>query len=267
MPSNFLLLLPLVGGYLFNHILHKLRFRAQTLTGHRLILEAAVTGLAFLGIARVITVGYASYGRPELLSLWGRLAGEADYAGTAALSVVLAPLAAAAGNLILGFARRRRIPESRYSHRPRWQRPLLRWRDASRDYYLDRAIRNSGNALQKLLHQVAVTGWKGVSVGVTMGNGKIYAGYVTTSPNLSPRDEYVSLFPLLSGHRDRETLQIVYDFAYPLERFLELAAVHEVVVALPVSEIKSAHLLDEEYYVAEIKRLEAAKRSKGQPAG
>lgn len=254
MPSNFLLLLPLVGGYLFNHVFYKYRFRAQALAGHRLILEAAVSGLVFLGIARIVTVLLQIY-LPEFFSWWPTLAGKTSFAGTSVLAVLLAPLTAWIANLGCGFWSRSRVPKSRYADKTWGKKHIYRWRQASREHFLDKAIQTSGNALQKLLHQAAVHNVV-LSIGVTMDNGKIYAGKVTASPNLSPSDEYVSMLPLLSGHRDPQSLKIIYDTLYPVGKFERLADDHNVVVALPVSEIKSAHLLDEEYYVNEIERLE-----------
>lgn len=267
MPSNFLLLLPLVGGYLFNHGFYKLRFRAQALTGHRLILEAAVSGLAFLAVARLFVALLLPLIVPKsVLAEWSVISGRTPFSGTSVLGVLLAPLSALAANLCVGYKHRDEVAEEKYAHKPRWLRDVYRWRQASRDFYLDKAIRRSGNALQKLLHQVATRGKSGISVGVTMANGKIYACEVTTSPNLSPTDEYVSVLPLLSGHRDRDTQQIIYDLAYPIAKFQELAAINQVVVALPVSEIKSAHMLDEEYYESEVERLkEAAEKAKLSP--
>lgn len=55
MPSNLLLLLPLLGGYGFIHLFYFTRFRAQTLEGHRLIFEAAMWGFGFVLPARVLT--------------------------------------------------------------------------------------------------------------------------------------------------------------------------------------------------------------------
>jgi len=88
-----------------------------------------------------------------------------------------------------------------------------------------------------------------------MTNGKIYAGLVVTSPNLSPHDSYVSILPLMSGHRDPKTLKIEYDFAYPVNQLLKLGGHCGVVVALPVADIRSAHMLDKEYFERERDRL------------
>lgn len=257
MPSNFLILLVIISGYLFNHSSHKLRFRAQTLAGHRLILEAAVSGLVFLAGARALAWGLREFILPqELLSWWWSFSGGLQFAGASVIALILAPVFAFGANLCVGCRQRDLIPvdnDARW-----WWNGPDRWRRASRQYYHGEAIRKSGNPFQKLLHQAATHAEDGLTIGVTMTNGKIYVAQVIASPNLSPADEYVSVLPLLSGHRDADTLKIVYDTLYPVPKFQQLAAMHEVAVALPVPEIKSAHMLDEEYYAAEIKRLSKA---------
>lgn len=90
MPSSLLLLLPLLGGYLFNHFSHILRFRAQTQTGHRLILEAAATGVVFLGLARAIALALMWLDWPEsLLGVWPAVTNGIQFVGTAILTVAL----------------------------------------------------------------------------------------------------------------------------------------------------------------------------------
>ena len=249
MPSSFLLLLPLVGGYLFNHICHIGRFRSQSLMGHRLVFEAAVTGLIFLGGARVLTVSLMLLRVPHwLIKLWPVLTNGTQFVGTSILAVVLAPVCAGLINLTTGYRHRDRaqLPEGRA---PLSIRKLTRsWR-ASRDWALSKAIQWSGNSFQRMLHDIAINGpLDGRAVGLTMSNRKVYAGWVTTSPNLLPTDEHVSLLPIISGHRDPGTLEINYDFAYPIEKFAQMAQHSEVVVALPVGDIVSAHMLDVDYF-------------------
>lgn len=186
MPSSLLLLLPLLGGYLFNHTFHRRRFRAQTKTGHRLIFEAAATGLAFLVVARVVTASLKAYGRPEwVLRVWPEVTGGVAFVGTSMLSVVLAFTTAVAWNLAVGFRHRDQVASDCAADRPL----LLRWFywfwESSYQYSLDLAVRVSGNALQRILHDVVVNGQvDGRCIGLTMKSGKIYSAWVTSSPNL-----------------------------------------------------------------------------------
>jgi hypothetical protein len=46
MPYNLLLLLPLIGGFLFVHLTHYFRFAAQRMDGYRLLFQSAIAGAA-----------------------------------------------------------------------------------------------------------------------------------------------------------------------------------------------------------------------------
>jgi hypothetical protein len=53
MPYN-LLLLPLIGGFLFVHLTHFFRFGAQRLDGYRLLFQSAIAGIGLSAAARLI---------------------------------------------------------------------------------------------------------------------------------------------------------------------------------------------------------------------
>jgi hypothetical protein len=53
MPYN-LLLLPLIGGFLFVHLTHFFRFGAQRLDGYRLLFQSAIAGICLSAAARLI---------------------------------------------------------------------------------------------------------------------------------------------------------------------------------------------------------------------
>ena len=53
MPYN-LLLLPLLGGFLFFHLTHYFRFGAQRLDGYRLLLQTAIAGTCLAVIAQLL---------------------------------------------------------------------------------------------------------------------------------------------------------------------------------------------------------------------
>lgn len=261
MPSNLLLLLPLLGGYLFNHILHRIRFRAQSLGGHRLVFEAALSGLFFLIPARALAflLAKASW-MGWLLERWPALTGSTSFVGTTVMAVLLAPISAVVLNLLEGFRY--------YQNDGEIVTPLACWQ-ASRDYSLDRAIRNSGNALQEILHEVAVRGFdEGATIGLTMSNGKVYTAWVARSPNLAPNDQYVALLPLMSGYRDPDTREIKYNYLYPIiERPELLEDLPEFNLTVPISQIESAHLLEAEFYLTALHDLLAEEQGEDVEAG
>lgn len=254
MPSSFLILCSLVAGYSFIHVYHRLRFRAQALSGYRLIIEASCAGLIALVFSRLACVGIHPLVPTFLLRAWSRLVNGVPFVGSTILAILFAILAAASFNLIQGFFHRGDIASDRKL--PWGLRHVMRFWTASRDHSLNTAIEKSGNGLQKLLHAAATSALvDGSAVGLTMSNSKFYVGFVTTSPSLSDADEYVSLFPLMSGHREPETQKVVYDFVYPIDTITELAEDREVVMVVPIAEIRSAHVLDADYLVTEMDRL------------
>ena len=55
-----LLLLPLLGGFLFFHLTHFFRFAAQRLDGYRLLFQSAIAGTFLSILARLIVLAIAA---------------------------------------------------------------------------------------------------------------------------------------------------------------------------------------------------------------
>src|SRR3954447_8273128 len=93
MPSNLLLLLPLLGGYWFIHIFNYTRIRSQALDGYRLVFESVAAGIGFSSLAYLIVLGI-DWLSPGASTLWHRVAPRiphlASALGGVALSVVSA---------------------------------------------------------------------------------------------------------------------------------------------------------------------------------
>lgn len=237
MPSALLPFLLLIGGYVFNHLLHPLRFRAQTLDGYRLVFEAGLTGCIFLLPARWMVQQL----KPLLvdwLSKWYAMTADTAFVGTTVLAFAMAPAAATAGNMLLGaYARRRlRVPSRLYAHHRQPIRFCVHCWKASREFSLAFAVDLSGNALQHIFYEAATRAREGFTVGLTLSNRRIYAALVTRAPNLSPADsQYVRLIPLMSGYRTEDRMEVTYDYAYP--------PTSKGLMTVAVSEIVSAHLL------------------------
>jgi hypothetical protein len=94
MPYN-LLLLPLLGGFLFIHLAHYFRFAAQRLDGYRLLLQSAIAGTCLVGIARLVVefLGLFDFGVAGL-TLWYRFF-PFPYSAESSLSLALGLLFAA----------------------------------------------------------------------------------------------------------------------------------------------------------------------------
>jgi len=57
------------------------------------------------------------------------------------------------------------------------------------------------------LFQKAATSSRMVSV--TLSSKKVYIGYILSTPNLSPGEQFVGILPIVSGYRDKDTLRLV----------------------------------------------------------
>jgi hypothetical protein len=243
-PSNLLLLLPILGGYLFIHFCFRFYFRAQALDGNRLIFEAAVAGFVLFLPCRLLT-SWLFHHAPGPREVWYGLAGRTPLLS----ALILTPL------LALGAAYIWNLCESTRA----WQRsrdeeaPDLRaFLDAGRERTLSWAVRRWGNSFQILLHEAAKRASREKQlVCLTMKDRKAFVGWVVKSPNLRANDSYVSLVPLMSGYREKDTLDLTFSVFYPVERYFgkdpELKA-EDFVVALPVAEITSARLFDLKLY-------------------
>lgn len=243
MPSNLLLLLPLVGGYAFIHLCYFTRFHAQTLEGHRLIFEAAVWGFLFVAPARGLTrfwLGEISW----LRGLWAELGGGTGYLGTLICALVLAPCSALAWNFAVAAwlqgAKEVREDEVPSTFREFMKPALL--------LALDKAILRSGDDLRILLHKAATRGRRKVTtVCLSMADGKVYLGVVTRPPNLRPDEKNLALLPVASGYRSKEDLRINWNVRYPVEQYGRSLDPDEFIVVLPMADIKNARLFDEDY--------------------
>jgi hypothetical protein len=85
------------------------------------------------------------------------------------------------------------------------------------------------------------------TIGVTLRNRKIYAGWVVEVPAPNRDLRHVSLVPLMSGYRDEKTLQPIYTKHYA-HRFGTNFAPSEDIVLMMVAldDLLSAHLLTED---------------------
>jgi hypothetical protein len=216
MPTN-LLVLPLLGGFCFVHILYYLRFRAQRLEGYRLLIECAITGAGLLAISRLLiaVVDYApapiwlfSY---RLRTFWCSFWPLED-AGTATIALFLGIFLPCIANCFYGKERAK-----------------------------DRALRRHSNALFRLLHDAASNQRP---IAVTLANNKWYAGMVTDSPSLDPQEAHFRLLPILSGFRRAENLKVEVTVYYKFSDDARLKA-SDMAVTLVLEDVKIANLFDE----------------------
>ena len=214
MPYN-VLLLPLLGGFLFFHLTHRFRFGAQRLDGYRLLFQAAIAGTCLALLARVITVVIELLFGSKLEYWWLRLS-PFEYSGSSALSLLLGPFVAVIWNLFV-----------------------------TKEKAKDIEIRNHGNALTKLLYQAQK---ENLLVSVTLDNRKWYVGWVAESPNLDPLELYFRLLPFTSGYRDKDSLEPVRLVFYDTALKEQNVNSNDLYITLPLKDVKIANLFNEDLY-------------------
>lgn len=221
MPFN-ILLLPLLGGYIFITYWTVTRFTARRYSGERLIIHSAIAGLVFLIIAFVATTEIAKL-QPSAVTWWSAHVPFA-YSGASILSFLL-------GALLW-------IP--------------LNW-FADRDERAAKVVADTGDFLEVLLDQ-SIRELKQVSI--TLKSGKVYIGFVTSAFDPADERKYMKMMPTLSGYRDSAThqLMIVQDYSEAYQNladddpaFLDRMA-DEFQLVLPIAEVASANLFDPAVY-------------------
>lgn len=214
MPYN-LLLLPLLGGFLFFHLAHYFRFGAQRLDGYRLLLQTAVAGTCLAILARLIDIVVEGVFGINVMSIWSFFS-PFEYSGTSALSFLLGPLLAAIWNLFVSKEEAKEIE-----------------------------IRKHGNALTQLLLRAQR---EKSLISITLDNRKWYVGWVTESPNLDPQELYFRLLPYRSGYRDNDNLTPVYTTFYDGPLNEGSFDKNDLIITLPLNDVKTANLFNEDLF-------------------
>lgn len=215
MPYN-LLLLPLLGGFLFFFTAHLFRFGAQRLEGYKLLFQSAIAGVILSFFARLFVLALATTAAGAWLERRWFVFSPFAFSATSALSMILGPLAALALNLFIPTGKAKDIE-----------------------------VRRNGSPLIQLLHHAA----KGhFLVSMTMDSRKWYVGWVLESPSLLPQERYFRLLPYMSGYRDKDTLETFRTVFY--EDVLKTPGVDagELVLTLPLDAVKIAGRFNENVY-------------------
>lgn len=207
MPYN-LLLLPLLGGFLFFFTAHLFRFGAQRLEGYKLLFQSAIAGVILSFWARLIVLGIALVPRGQALERYWSAFSPFAFSATSALAMMLGPLAALILNLFIGTDRAKEIE-----------------------------VRRNANALVRLFYEAANENFM---VSVTMDSRKWYVGWIVETPSLYPQEQYFRLLPYMSGYRDNSTLEtfrtVFYEDVLNTPEFDK----GELVLTLPLAAVKIA---------------------------
>jgi hypothetical protein len=164
MPFN-VLLLPLLGGYIFISNWNFTRFAAKRYSGERLLFHAALAGV-FLLVLSYILVQVIANARPDIESWWHAYV-PFNHFGTSLGALLLG--ATLWKPLNWGFSRQTEL-----------RRTIEAWND-----YLE-------ILLTEALEQTR-------QVSVTLKNGKVYVGFVVRTFDPAYDRRYIVVLPTMSG--------------------------------------------------------------------
>lgn len=215
MPYN-VLLLPLLGGFLFFRITHYFRFSAQRLDGYRLLFEAAIAGTCLAVLARLVNIVFELILGANIVDAAWSFFAPFTFSGTSALALILGPVVALIWNFFV-----------------------------SKEEAKQTEIRKHGNAFTQLLLRAQK---EKQLLSITLDNRKWYIGWVTESPNLDPQELYFRLLPYRSGYRDKDTLRTVYTTFYDGALSEGAFNQNDLIITLPLKDVKTANLFDEDLY-------------------
>lgn len=179
MPFN-LLLLPLLGGFIFTRYWNKTRYEALRSESERLLLLSSVWGLVFL-IAAFVSTSFLHAKAPGIAKWWNDHI-QIPYSGTACLSLLFGAL----GWLPLNFF----YPRARQ---------------------ISKLIEENGDRFELLLKEAQD---EGKMVSVTLKNGKFYTGFVKATLNPANRIKSVGIIPTRSGYRESNTKALIFTSEY-----------------------------------------------------
>lgn len=231
MPYN-VLLLPLLGGFVFISFWDRTRWHAYRAEKERLLMYAALAGLVCLGLAFLLTAI-----PPFVPCYWSEICPPTwwdshigiEHSGVGAFAFVLGAL---------GW-----WPANKIADR------IFKKTGGSKRHEFARVIRDHGGPLEQMLLRSMD---EDKAVMITLKSGKVYIGGLAAS--FTPdKDKTISLLPSKSGYRESVLHRLVLTTHYDTV-FSQIAADHsddekkatELIgafgVVIPVSEILSASL-------------------------
>lgn len=194
MPSLDLLLLPLLGGFLFVSQWYPTKYSALRSAGYKLLFMAAIAGVVFLFVSTLFATSiYNTTAGEWAAEQWHKYV-PFTHSGKAALSFLL-------GTFLWW-------PLNSLGQNFSWVK-WLRW--LSDDAAVERAIDRKNDPFEILLRESL--GDNDI-IAVTLKNGKVYIGKISTNLNPAFAVESIHLLLSRSGHRDPDTQKLTLDVDY-----------------------------------------------------
>jgi len=190
--AALLILLPIVGGHIFASSWYLTKYRCQREDGHRVYFSAIFYGLFlfltafFLRLILLSQVdGYAQFER-SFIELFVALSEDFENSHKTPIAIV--------GMYALFLGAVLWIPLNRVVGKKQWIWAAIRSDDFERLFY--RSVMEN------------------LPISLTMQNGKIYIGFVTST--IEPERDRLTLaiLPMISGYRDKETNRMVLTTYY-----------------------------------------------------
>jgi hypothetical protein len=221
MPFN-LLLLPLLGGFIFFSHWNRTAFFAKRQDKERLLLYSSLWGTLFLGLSFLLStlIPFSTW-LTDIRRWWAFHTPSIEYSGVSSCALLL--------GLLLPLILNKLWPFNRiWDEQKQGVKSLLKY----------------GSQLEKLLYRSLIEGKR---VMVTLKGGKVYVGRVTIS--LTPQEDLdFLLLPSKSGYRDekqRLMLTTDYDATYRAIEETEvdyLDIISDFGIVVPIPEVLTASL-------------------------
>lgn len=182
MPFN-VLILPLIGGYLFITHYFPTRLRSRRLVGYRLLIEAALVGFILLVMGWILIELSESVIPRPIASL--RDAIHLNHIGKSVIALIL-------GGLIW-------LPINHICYKNKERRVKI----------IRKSIKAWANHIEELFFEAQ---YSQQMIAVTLRSGKVYIGYVLDRDN--PIREDVLILPIQSGYRDHNSYKYIFTTDY-----------------------------------------------------
>lgn len=186
------LVLPLIGGYLFVNFYVVTRYYTKTHSGQRLLFNAAAVGVALVIPARIVVELCNRYA--PAIGNWWRAYMPIPFSGTAWLSLII-------GILLL-------VVLNKFTDKD-W---AMRWVVGRPD----------SNSLDRLLYDVQER-FRTLQIQVTLASGKVYVGWLREKRLIGREGDsaYLEVIPSVSGYCDPVNHKITFTSNYlPLYKSL-----------------------------------------------
>jgi len=181
MPNN-LLILPLLGGFVFIRFFYYTRWASPKLSGQKLLIWSALCGVVLIAVSRALVL-LINHVEPMIGFLWQKYFFTGEFTGTAAIAFILGCTIWIPINLFMD------------------ENHSAKWSIEKYGNELDRLISKSLGEKKQLL--------------LTLNDSKVYVGFVLfQSEKAALEDTYFKLLPTISGYRDEVTKNIIFNTDY-----------------------------------------------------